>query len=44
MPRIPLIDLVEAGTELLGWMSPDLADLHRRSTTINDRLAQRPTP
>ena len=43
-PRIPLAKIVESSIELLGWMNPDLANLHRAPTPLTQELANRPAP
>lgn len=44
VPRIPLAKIVESSIELLGWMNPDLANLHRGPTTLTRELGNRPAP
>lgn len=41
---IPLDEVWERSTELLGWMCPDLAALHRESDDFAAVLARRPAP
>ena len=39
---IAIGDVWEKSLELLAWMSPDLADLHREQSTMPDLLQNRP--
>jgi len=41
-PRISLVDVWNGGLELLGWMNPDLAQLHASQNLIPDLYACRP--
>lgn len=40
---VSLEDVRKQTVELLGWMSPALAELHRTETTLSKLIAQRPT-
>ena len=42
-PRIPLPDIWGEGIELLSWMSPPLATIHRTTGTLPTVFANRPT-
>lgn len=39
---VAVSDVWEQSLELLSWMSPDLADLHREQSTMSDLLRSRP--
>ena len=41
-PRVPLLTVLDEATELLGWMCPELAELHRSSDTISELLNHPP--
>ena len=41
-PRIPLAKTMESSIELLGWMNPELANLHRGPTALAQELVNRP--
>jgi len=41
---VSLLDAWEQGVELLGWMSPELAELHRDASTLPRVFEQRPSP
>ena len=43
-PRIPLAEVVESSIELLGWINPGLANLHRGPTALTQELDNRPAP
>ena len=43
-PRVPLAEVIDSSIELLGWMNPDLANLHRGSTALTQELSNRPAP
>ena len=41
---IALDDVWKQSVELLGWMSPDLADLHRNHSAMPELIGHRPQP
>lgn len=41
-PRMPTKEVLGTSIELLSWMNPDLADLHRESKIIDQVLGERP--
>ena len=41
-PRVPLLTVLNEATEMLGWMCPELEQLHRSSNTIHQLLDKQP--
>ncbi len=41
-PRVPLVEVIDSSIELLSWMNPDLANLHRGLTALTQELNNRP--
>ena len=42
-PRVPLVDIWNEGVELLSWMAPSLAEIHRTAARLPSVVAARPS-